>query len=109
MNDEDLQKAMDKLPKEYVFGGMDYHDGWDELTDEERELVEGQIKDVIQKASKEADRNNSCRGCGSKIGASVLSQALEGVGMLDLANHPEDAALISSIRMLIMPSDKAFP
>jgi len=59
MENEDLQEAMDKLPKEYVIGGMDDHDGWDELTEEQRDLVEGQIKDIISKASKEADRNNA--------------------------------------------------
>ncbi len=59
MNDEDLQSAMDKLPKNYTIGSMDDHDGWDQLSDEERELVEGQIKDIVGKASKEADKNNA--------------------------------------------------
>ena len=67
MEDKDLQEAMDKLPKEYVIGGMDDHDGWDQLSDEERELVEGQIKDIVGKAAKDADKNNAWGSVSSDV------------------------------------------
>ena len=37
-------------------GPMDDHDGWDELSDEERELVKGKVKQALEEAVKEADR-----------------------------------------------------
>ena len=36
-------------------GGMDNHDGWEELSDEERELVKGKIAKAVSDAVKEAD------------------------------------------------------
>ena len=44
--------------------------------------------------SQEEGTNKSCRGCGAKIGANVLSESLESAGLFDLANQPEDAAMI---------------
>jgi predicted metal-dependent peptidase len=38
-------------------GPMDSHDGWDELTDEERELVKGKVKQALTEAVNEADRS----------------------------------------------------
>jgi predicted metal-dependent peptidase len=38
-------------------GPMDDHDGWDELTDEERELVRGKVKQALDDAVREADRS----------------------------------------------------
>ena len=38
-------------------GPMDDHDGWDELSDEERELVKGKVKQALEEAVKEADRS----------------------------------------------------
>ena len=45
------------------FGNFDDHSGWDELTDDERQMVEERAKDIMEKAAKEA--NNSGRGWGS--------------------------------------------
>jgi predicted metal-dependent peptidase len=36
-------------------GSIDEHDGWDELTDEERELVKGKIRQAVESAVKECD------------------------------------------------------
>jgi predicted metal-dependent peptidase len=44
-------------------GNFDDHGGWDELTDDERQMVEERAKDIMEKAAKEA--NNSGRGWGS--------------------------------------------
>ena len=38
-------------------GPMDDHDGWDEMTDEERELVKGKVKQALEEAVQEADRS----------------------------------------------------
>tara|TARA_A100001011_G_scaffold396001_1_gene492616 strand:- start:3112 stop:4392 length:1281 start_codon:yes stop_codon:yes gene_type:complete len=58
MEDEELQSAFDKLPKEYVVG-FDDHDGWGDLTDEERAKLEGELKDIVGKATKEADASDT--------------------------------------------------
>ena len=36
-------------------GPMDDHDGWDELSDEERELVKGKVKAALEEAVRDAD------------------------------------------------------
>ena len=38
-------------------GGMDEHDGWDELSDSERELLKGKIAKSVEDAVKECDRS----------------------------------------------------
>lgn len=38
-------------------GPMDDHDGWDELSDEDRALVKGKVKQALEDAVKEADRS----------------------------------------------------
>ena len=52
-------------------GPMDDHDGWDELSDEERELVKGKVKQALDDAVREADRTGQWgsmgAGCRSKI------------------------------------------
>ena len=44
-------------------GNFDDHGGWDELSEDERQMVEERAKDIMEKAAKEA--NNSGRGWGS--------------------------------------------
>ena len=44
-------------------GNFDDHGGWDELNEDERQMVEERAKDIMEKAAKEA--NNSGRGWGS--------------------------------------------
>ena len=39
--------------------GMDDHSGWDKLSDEQREMVKGQIKQAVEDATRECDANNS--------------------------------------------------
>ncbi len=46
--------------------------------------------------SHDSNKITSCRGCGAKVGASTLIDALKAVGLNELANEPEDAALVSS-------------
>lgn len=54
-------------------GGMDEHDGWDELSDEERELVKGKIAKAVEDAVKECDRT----GRWGSVGGSTRSMLRE--------------------------------
>ena len=45
--------------------GFDNHDGWGEMTDEEKELVKGKMREVLKDAVKEADRNGKWGSVGS--------------------------------------------
>jgi len=47
-------------------GDMDSHEGWDALSDEDREFLKGKVKHIVEEAAKEADGKS--RGWGS-IGA----------------------------------------
>jgi len=38
-------------------GPMDDHDGWDQLSDEDRELLKGKVRQAVEDAVKECDRN----------------------------------------------------
>ena len=40
-------------------GPMDDHDGWDELTDEERQLVKGKVKQALEEAVRDADSSGN--------------------------------------------------
>ena len=56
------------------YGNFDDHSGWDELTDDERQMVEERAKDIMEKAAKEA--NNSSRGWGS-VSQGVKKEIME--------------------------------
>jgi predicted metal-dependent peptidase len=47
-------------------GPMDDHGGWDEMDDEERELVKGKIKQALEEAVREADRSGQWGSIGSE-------------------------------------------
>tara|TARA_B100001123_G_scaffold51154_1_gene52859 strand:- start:678 stop:2015 length:1338 start_codon:yes stop_codon:yes gene_type:complete len=64
--DQDMSDAMDRQEKGQAGDGdpsegtgpgmpMDSHEGWDELSDEDREVVKGKIKQTLEDAVKEAD------------------------------------------------------
>ena len=53
--------------------GMDSHEGWDQLTDEQREQLNGQIKQALEKAVRECDSKNSW----GSVGASMRSKLRE--------------------------------
>ena len=54
-------KAGDGEPGEGVPGmdGMDDHNGWDELSDEEREYVAGKVRQAVKEAMEKADAKNA--------------------------------------------------
>jgi predicted metal-dependent peptidase len=61
MENEDVQDMVEK-GKQYVIGdsnSMDDHDGWDELSDEEREYMSGKVRQAVKDAMERADSKNS--------------------------------------------------
>jgi predicted metal-dependent peptidase len=47
--------------------GFDNHDGWGEMSDEEKELVKGKLKEVLKQAVKEGDRTGKWGSVGSDM------------------------------------------
>jgi len=52
---KDIQEANDGDGAPGLPGGMDDHDGWGEMSDEEKELVKGKIKQAVANAVKDCD------------------------------------------------------
>jgi predicted metal-dependent peptidase len=66
MQNEDIKKDLEDQakggqgePGDGMPGPMDDHDGWGEMTEEEKELVKGKIKQAITDAAKECDAKGS--------------------------------------------------
>lgn len=55
MENEDVQKQMAEGDPEFG-DGMDDHDGWGDMTEEERELAKGKVKAALEKAVEECDK-----------------------------------------------------
>ena len=51
--------------------GMDDHGGWDQLSDEERELVKGQIKQAMEAAVRECDNKGQWGSVGASMRATL--------------------------------------
>jgi predicted metal-dependent peptidase len=47
----------DGNPVSIVPGGMDDHEGWDEMDDDERELMKGKVRQALEKATRECDNS----------------------------------------------------
>ncbi len=54
-------------PVTVVPGTADDHDGWDQLSDEQRELVNGKIKQALENAVNECDAKNAWGSIGSEM------------------------------------------
>lgn len=75
-NDEELQEAINKLPSEGEYGmpGMDDHGGWDEgLSSEAKDKLDGELKDILSKAAKEADKRNGWGSISSDMRGRIRS------------------------------------
>lgn len=57
MNNKEVREQMEKNGNHP--GQFDSHDGWDELSDEEREILSGKVRSILSNAIKEADANNA--------------------------------------------------
>jgi predicted metal-dependent peptidase len=56
MNDPTVREMAEEFENEFMF---DNHDGWDELSDDEREVVAGKIRAAVKEAQAKADSKNS--------------------------------------------------
>ena len=67
MENDDAKDAIENNPVEGeegegegqgpgVPGTMDDHEGWDDLSEEERELVKGKVRQAVEDAVKECDK-----------------------------------------------------
>jgi predicted metal-dependent peptidase len=68
MKDEDAQEQA-KNPGGNGEGepGFDNHDGWGEMTDEEKEVVKGKMKEVLKQAVKDADHSGKWGSVGGDM------------------------------------------
>ena len=59
VSDSDIKDYLEKIENEdYLCVGFDSHDGWDEMSNEEKELIQGKIKEVVKEATAEAENRN---------------------------------------------------
>ncbi len=58
--DSQVSEALQRQGEEGAEGiQMDSHEGWDDMSDEDREFVRGKVKKVLEKAAKEADEKSN--------------------------------------------------
>ena len=67
MEDPQTKEDVEGNQGEGMPGNMDEHGGWDELSDEERELVKGKIKQAVADAVKDADSSGRWGSVGSAM------------------------------------------
>lgn len=58
MSDPDIKELLEGIEKKNILFGFDDHDGWDEMSDEEKELYQGKIKEILKDAVKESENRN---------------------------------------------------
>ena len=81
---QDMSDAMDRQEKgESAPGGgsgapgeMDSHAAWDELSDEDREVAKGKVKQTLEEAVKEADSKGKGWGSMSSEGRKVIREII---------------------------------
>jgi len=58
--DEDVSNAIQQSQDDGIqIGSMDDHEGWGEMSEEERELIRGKVKQILKEAANKADSSNS--------------------------------------------------
>jgi predicted metal-dependent peptidase len=72
LEDEEVSNAIQQSEQEGIsIGGMDSHEGWGEMSEEERELIRGKIKQVLKEAAQKADSSNSWGSVPSSMRAEI--------------------------------------
>lgn len=59
MESDVVKEMMKDGEGEGIPGGFDDHDGWDDLSDEEREYVAGKVRQAVKEAQERADAKNA--------------------------------------------------
>ena len=69
MENDDIKEMLEKSSSfEVIFGeGMDDHDKWDELSDDEKEMVKQKIQELVKDAQQECERNKSWGSVPSQV------------------------------------------
>jgi len=57
MSDPDVKDFIEESQSNCVIG-FDDHDGWDEMSNEEKEMMQGKIKEIVKEAAAEAENRN---------------------------------------------------
>jgi predicted metal-dependent peptidase len=72
LEDEDVKNAIESSQEgEVMIGSMDDHDGWGNMSEEERELIRGKVKQVLKEAAKKADSSNAWGSVPSSMRAHI--------------------------------------
>jgi len=57
ISDDDIKEYLENQEK-VIQIGFDDHDGWDDIPEDQKELIEGKIKEIIKEAAEEANNRN---------------------------------------------------
>ena len=67
MENEDVQKALEDGGTPEFGEGMDDHDGWGDMTEEEKELAKGKVKAALESAVRECDKTGQWGSVSSEM------------------------------------------
>tara|TARA_R110001583_G_scaffold12612_1_gene55782 strand:- start:4752 stop:6050 length:1299 start_codon:yes stop_codon:yes gene_type:complete len=71
MKDPEISETIEPEPGEGEPGGMDDHDGWGDMSDEERQVVEGRIKQAVAEATRRCDGNGQWGSVPSNVQSKI--------------------------------------
>lgn len=77
----------DGNPVTVMPGSVDEHDGWDDITDEERELVKGKVAKALENAVKECDSTGRWGSVGAKQRAKLRELISKEVDWRSVLKH----------------------
>lgn len=69
------------------YPGMDMHEGWDELSDEEREYVAGKIRQAVKDAVLKADGKNAWGSCPAGMRAEIRKRVNGEIDWRSILRH----------------------
>ena len=70
ISDPDVKEMLENQSQEYF--GFDDHDGWDEMTDSEREVMAGKIREIVKDAANEANNNRKWGSISSAMQQQIM-------------------------------------
>ena len=73
MENENVQNALEEANEGMPIEGMDDHDGWDDMSEEEKEVAKGKIKAALESAVKECDKTGQWGSVSSELRGTLRS------------------------------------
>jgi len=70
ISDPDVKEMLENQSQEYF--GFDDHDGWDEMTDSEREVMASKIREIVKDAANEANNNRKWGSISSAMQQQIM-------------------------------------